>query len=630
MTKRIDEKSLGKHIGHACEGHLRGLLSRWASKNGYELRRALPFDFHVNPDAVLVDKANRVKMIGICAYWNNAHNSESKFYRTRSEYAEADFVRSQHPASFVGNSQTITVLYGSDGGWKEKILDDLKVQCTPLLYLPELLGVKECNALVNDIFAIYKNHWESGGAKSREFVESEIRSKSIISASEECLLNALDLILSGSRAKRKKATRGNTSTVRLPSSEIRTRYRQALGFLSLFKNEELIAWRDRTNEKLSAGSISDFAIRAIFLDLGSIAPVRAIGRSWVTFKPKQPVRMKGAVASYAPDLLDFTSWESLSSDALSDILDIHREFTRSPGSVFSGGAFDQVVGNWRGVCTAAVSEVQPLIDAIQQQNVTAATNYLSACSCIAPEAWHPANGSAVSYPTWAFAACAVAMIDVDRKVRSNFDARRQVAPSKVESRELSRSLLARPATAELLMEVLEFSNLILQGNVDTLARAVRPRLLSLDEPCSWLSDFYNTLTTNSSHNPLCGATKVWLEKMYPGYTWLGWPKNRSISLSEALESNVGRRQWQFIGKSTLTPNIIAADVKSITANNWGNKSKELYDRVAESRTAAKSMGMSIRCIGILDGDFSQEQFSELSTGIGYDEMYSFDEVIAIA
>ena len=174
MATEITGKSLGKHIGHACEGHLRGLLIRIAVQYNLEVRRDFPFDFHVNPDAVVVERSGAVRLVAIVAYWNHVGSSEKKLYRTRSEYVGAQQAKAQVPQNFTKDSKTVTVLYGASGGWKAQILLDLKKHCSPCLYLPDLLGVSETESLVSDVFELYKAHIESGASKSREFVERHV------------------------------------------------------------------------------------------------------------------------------------------------------------------------------------------------------------------------------------------------------------------------------------------------------------------------------------------------------------------------------------------------------------------------------------------------------------------------
>jgi len=118
-----------------------------------------------------------------------------------------------------------------------------------------------------------------------------------------------------------------------------------------------------------------------------------------------------------------------------------------------------------------------------------------------------------------------------------------------------------------------------------------------------------------------------LKQRFPGLKWHGWPERRSRSLRQVIGPVTGRRQWQFIGIDRENQWFCAAEVKSITQNHWGDKSKELYDRVAETRAAERELGWQSHTICVLDGDIGTEQIEELKTGIGHDEIVCIDQVL---
>ncbi|MFY9811622.1 MAG: hypothetical protein WAK59_09775 [Aquabacterium sp.] len=629
-SRKIEDKALGKHVGHACEGHLRGILSRWATANNLSVQRALPFDFHVNPDLVITDQTNLVKLIVVVAFWNNSDNSHMKFYRTRSEYTEAKMAMTQMPSRFTSDAKVITVIYGAPGGWKEKIIKDLETSCSPCLYLPEALDAQKSQDLSQEAFNIYAEHWQSGKSGAREYTEAFFAGQTKLSVASKALLKILtDEIAKEVAPQEERASKSTKATsVRLPTQPIRTRYRQALGMLSLFKDEEIIGWKNHKATVALTGAVKEFVLRAAFLDLIQIQQVKSLVGMRMNARLRRPVKTIGGTEHYAPDLADFESWAEIPQPELIQTLSAHRERTRSPGSVFKGGAFDQVAGNWRGMAQLVREHVPKLVAALKAGDKALAVRLLMQGPAMRPEEWHPAHQSAQTYPLWSLAVCSLAIARQDRATRSDFDARRQQLPSVADARELVKAMSGLPQVADLLGDAIPFMAALESADLATLGAASRPRLLALTEPCSWLADLYNTLTTNSSHNPIAGPVFDWLALNYPGYVWSGWPQRRSVSLSEALGSAVGRRQWQFIGKGPdKDAPIVAAEVKSITANNWGNKSKELYDRVAESRDAAAHMGLKIQCIGVLDGDFGQEHFDELASGIGYDQVYSINEVL---
>lgn len=619
--RELNERARGKHIGHACEGHLRGLLAHLPGVDLPMVTRELPFSSPVDPDAVLLSRTGKVRAVFVVAYWEEAGSSHKKMHRTRTEYFEILRIREDGPQHFEHDFQIVTVLYGTDGGWKDLVLSDLGEQCPPLIFLP---SVRSCRwkTIVDWSFGEYVARWESGHSDAREYVET-VMAKSEPDGNDKALLTALRAALS-SGAQPQHSLGERSVATRVPSTPVRTRYRQPLGILSLFEPAELEGWLARRNVNDSAAAMQ-FAVRALFLDMGSLSKTTSIRRNVVFhFHPRRAVEKDGR---YAPHRPDFKLWQSLEVSELQSILEAHRSRTENPTSVFRGGAFDQCAGNFRDITTALVDELPVVIRAIKANNGNRFKDAMQHATLTGPDQWHPARGHAHMCPAWSFTVCALAIVVNSRGLRSRFNARRQVSPSSVESAALLSEL--QPVAAqvvEVLEEVLLFLEHLRNADMATLIHQDRPRLLDLDEPCSWLADLYNTLTTNSSHNPLNEVLWRYLNHRFPEGNWHGWPQRRSISASAGLGDAGGRRQWGFVGM--VRDMVVCAEVKSVTANNWGNKSKELYDRVGELNRAARTANTKVLSIMLFDGDLAADALAELRTGIAHDEILTVDEVIA--
>jgi len=606
----------------------------------------------------MLTETGTIRLVCIVAFWANPHNSESKFYRTRLEYNEIWRAYHEHREWFADNFVAATVVYGAPDGWKAKILEDLAEQCSPFVFLPTVLGDTITNQIVQRAFSIYQSVWESGRSNAREAVERYIAGATL-DPNEDRLLQLLSTLLDGSNRSETwyttdtnsepgnliaydaqepttaifreptnatiYATR-NTESIMVPERSFKTRLRQGLGLLSLFPIVEIAAWLNY-RPRLEDVNSQAFAHRALFLDLGIFVEKRRLVGSTVVFQLRRPYRIVGNTEVYAPDLLDFEDWSRLDLNLIDRLLSIHQLKTMNPTSVFAGGAYDQIAGNWHDIC-AQISGVMPaIVTALKIDFREGFVGALCNEKPVTAPAWHPAHGMAWHFPLWAFVASALAIAENRREIRSTHDARRQNAPSPADAINLYEQCRGRPDVVVLLEEVIGFCRILRQDDMLALCNVVRPRLLSLDEPCSWVADFYNTLTTNSSHNPLNGVVNEWLMARYPSMTWYGWPRTRSRSLQQVDSSIPGRRQWQFIGIDREAQLFCAAEVKSITQNNWGNKSKELYDRVSEARMAANSIGWTCQTICVIDGDLGAEQIAELRTGIGHDEIVCIDDVI---
>jgi hypothetical protein len=73
--------------------------------------------------------------------------------------------------------------------------------------------------------------------------------------------------------------------------------------------------------------------------------------------------------------------------------------------------------------------------------------------------------------------------------------------------------------------------------------------------------------------------------------------------------------------------LVLSEVKSVTANHWGDKSKEIYARAAVTRQAASIANREVVLIGVLDGDVDTGALRELATGLGYDIVLTARELL---
>lgn len=623
-SRKMTVRAKSKHIGHACEGHLRGMLTHLPGVRQDRVVRALPFESPVEPDAVLLDKTGKVRAVFIVAFWGEAGSSHKKLHRTRTEFNESLRARAQAPTLFSADFQIVTVLYGAEGGWKEQILSDLGRQCAPMLFLPRALAARAAEQIVEKSFAEYCVTWESGQNDAREQLEASVAGRSL-TVSEQGLLKLLERSLKAGGGTANTAPPAlHESTVRLPVEEIRTRYRQGLGLLSLFPDDEVRAWK--AGRSASHGpAAQQFARRAHFLGMGELSAQNSIlGKKLAAFRLREPYDGSGR---YEPHRPDFASWQALEVTDLEWILQAHREKTRNASKVFQGGAFDQCAGNVDGICSALAKQGRRVLTALRKHDLAGAASALANGGAVTAESWHPAVDEAQLFAVWAIAACALATARGDRAVRTQFDTRRQSAPDAATAKQLAQAILAAPDAINLFESAITFSAKVVTGDLVELAGIERPRLFSLDEPCSWLADVYMTLTTNSSHNPLNEILRRWLERRFPQVQWQGWPAARSVSPTVVCPEADARRQWCVVGRGN-DGTLIAAETKAVTANNWGNKSKELYDKVAELRRVAVEANRKSLGILLFDGDLPTEVRRELSSGIGHDEVWSVDEVLA--
>ena len=615
MSEKILERNRGKHIGHAVEAHLEALLDRIPVIVKIQPDEIVEGQSTVRPDIVYSDGSGKIQVILIVVYWENYNSSEKKLYRTRSEYREIRQHRREAPESYSDGFKIITVIYGTIGGWKAQILEDLRSQCNPLIFLPDIIDNTDLEGLVSGIFSTYSTAWKSGSKIAKETVYAHTANK-VLSSAEISIQNAILDQLRGEPYAADDVI-PTATTVRVPSSAFSTRLRQSLSYLSLFPEDEVAEWHARRT--LTSAGCERFARRAWFLGMGEYA----IAASIVSAKTVRFALQSAIVDDkYNPSRPDFSAWLDYELPKLDTVLKQHRALTKEPTQVFAAGARDQAWGNVDSIMQVLSEELDAFLDAIVQRNLAAAWIIIENCRPVTAHPSHPAREGAGIRPLLASLGSAVAVATGDRSARGAFNDIAKLRGADGRLVDLLKVIADSDVIRQHLRELQAFCEEYPSLTTESLAARRRPTLLNRDEPSSITAGIYNTLVTNSSHNPLNVIVWEWLRETHKPYRWSGWPARRSIA---AMASNDGeRRQWQFVGM--LPHQLACVDVKSITANNWGNKSKELYDRALATRLAAQEQGLQCYLLLIIDGDISSDCLLELTAKKLYDQVYSIDEI----
>lgn len=622
MAKRtLNINAVGKHIGHACEGHLRAALQLYGKDRKLTVTRSFEIDGQVvKPDAVLINEKGQIAAVVICAFWDHAGSSEKKYYRTRIEYTITNNLKAIHPDLFTKTFRIVTIFYGSKTGWKSLILKDMESNCRPFIFLPKSNCTPPWNVIVNTANKVYLGFFESGDKKSREKTEEHF-----FAAQDKTVTAVLGLLESAFSGKLKAPDRANALSIHTPQtppSGTTTRLRQAMSMLSLFRPKDVEEWHS------SGGPVDeylDFIRKACFYDLVTVLPKkRANGKAGLQWAfPRAAINDDG---SYAPGKPDFMMWCKHRRETVVSYLKTHQVAPMNYSSM-SGAVRDQCYGNIAEIYSV-LSSADVDLQKTDYSNLNDAWNMVKNHNIpVRCEEWHPCfNGDLRVFPLRDLFACAVACVANDRSIRGELG-------FGASSPELNVSSVAVAIEPKLVLQevngALAFMRYVMSADlVDSDVQIPpRPALLSLDRPESFVSGVYNFLTTHPSHNPLGFMLQKYLSHHYPELEWIGWPQKRSVPLSEVIAGTECRREWQMY--SVVDGHYYFAEVKSITDNNWGNKSKELYDRILDTRSACDAAGGQCTCICLFDGDLFEQAHIELMSGIGYDIVLSVDDVFNI-
>lgn len=635
-ARTIPPRSIGQHIGYAVEANCRGLLcSVIDGRLGMSVHRELPFEFHVRPDAVVVERG-KIRALFIVAYNTVAANSNMKFYRTRSEYRAIVSAVEKWPGRFHPRFFCSVVLYGTASGWKAEILEDLATDCAPLLFLPLEIGERLADKQVASVFKVYRERFEQGRADAADKVEELSRGQSF--CMDETIGRRLHSLLVNRAAgsKSRKPNKTHKSHVRVPDPFC-SRFRQGLGLASLFADRQLEFLADGRCHKSPTDDELEALRRLRLLDLGTVRLVVGIsGPRGISINLRERLESRGGSVEQVAYRPDFSDWKKLDPLNRTALLQSHRAIPIAHPRVFRSGANEQAASNVDGYLELWANKTRQVVNFLRKPTPEALVELASLItdSSLSPASWHPCGRIGVAAPLWELTASALrCSVQLDSGQEVSMIPLPVRRPERVSSRDVSawlRQSIAHASpvvAAELIEEVGGFSRNLLGGGLSVIVSAPQPRLLSLPLRDSWSNALYRAITTNKTHNPLLATLVEWFNSGdYRGWTRLGWPAVRSVGLNRLPGvADAGRIQWQCIlyhGRE-----CILAEARTITANNWGNKSKEMYDRIAASQKILELSGWKVRVVCVLDGDFGADAATELRSGIGFDETYSFAEVV---
>jgi hypothetical protein len=629
--RKITPSNRGKHLGHALEGHCRGLFRRLAVQWGCEVVRSFPVPgFPVESDIVLLDENQRVKLLAIVAYNSDSvessrklDHSTHKFYRTRLEYQLVRRAIQEQPTNFTRDFLPIVVVYGSGTSWKPQLLQELAAQCPPFLFLPDQLGTSKTQTILDDVFDIYCQAWQGRRKDARQAVEEYFAAMPSLPLHHLAVfrLFAATAASTDSRAAFRRRPPLAISPVleQTQPQPFRSRLRQGLSMASLFPDEELLAWRNYSpGPKPLSRELDSFVRRGLLLDLVELELRQDLRRrTWVDIAPRRPYQDNPVTRGqdYLPHRPDFSDWATIAEDSLIGILDQHRALPAG-NEAFTAGGLDQAAGNWPLFCRLMCMVGRELLAALGKGDPRALSLALQDPQLLKPEGWHPCAATAGFCFAWSIGVATIATIRQSREEIRRYELRVPrvyAALAKYLAEQLCREA---PAAISLLMQLGTFTEALASEPLLKVAQLGQPVLLSLDIPTSWSAAVYLAATTNPSHNPLAVALVKWLKEHFPTASWKGYPTSRGVRVASLLDHATIRIEWTVGAR--VDGSIVLGECRSITSNNLGNKSKELYDRIGQTRAAAEECQVPIHMIGVLDGDFHEGALAELTSRIGYD------------
>lgn len=647
---------MSKHLGHALEGFISGLLRYLSARRSshhvrYEVRRSLGGSLSMDTDLVVyrVDDAGE-KALALCAVFHSLrqNNSDMKWKRSRQEYVESETLRARGLGQALHEDfHTVMCVFGHE--WKQQLLSDFRDNMPPAFIAAGLLSVSQEQKLFKSVEELY---WTMPSKNRTELLAESVADRPFAFAGSKLVAQTLEKLVWDTGAQspspliRRELRRvaGVRPATRV-SKAFSTRYNHGLSLLALFPASERSALFSLYRrppfqpEQLPPHERSAL-LRGLFIGVVRLHAAPSVGRGGKLAPMKVVFHKKRSVAD-----ADFSFvFERMTATQAEEIVGGLLSLARTSPRSFQGAVSSLRMGNWRDVIDHGLPILRALAGAATSGDWADVQSKLSADCALRPESAVWSDGSDALMLRWSIGVATAVVAAQDRELAKVHEFARTRRPSSKEIGALIRSLrsIPKPILASVVrasrtwLEALRDENWTALGELsekraswltseDTTSDD-EPAIFSLFVPSSWLQWQYNILSTHPCFSPtLWTAYSRLALAEHEAQQLVGFPKKRSAAIREVLSGHDGRAQFGII--ALTEGGVVTYEGKSVTENHVGDKSKELLDRVAEIQRAATDADRSIETVIVLDGDFSQEALAELSAPGRYNRIYSMNELI---
>jgi hypothetical protein len=633
---------MSKALGHALEGYITGLVQHLCDKHSkgkrlqYEVRRKLPVALSMNCDIVVWRKIRESESVLanllVFQLAPDAGSSRKKWKRSRQEYIESELlprrVEKRKRALFAQDFHTVSVAFCPYG--KDSLASQFVPDIPPCLYVPNILTEREESVLCERVLEFYnKQRGDKTGAvalAARESPSSFPHSNKV--------LKALSSVIWGYRRKRfssvvddeyhrlvsaRKATR--------LTNAISTRFCHGFNLLALFSQAErkvlykLHAFGGALDPSALSQAEQEAILKAIFLGVISLRSEGKNRQYRLIFQTKQLV--DDLDVSFVLDRLDLNQVD----EVLISLMGYAGKYKTAYAGFISGlrmANCKQLIpiaadflSSLQSFLATGKGEVG-LIELIRDAREVKTPN----------ELW--SGDSVPVLAVWTTAVALLVATTGDRTHTKSLEFGRSKSPSEREAKALLQMLRSTPRSNmnRQISECLHWIAAWEKGDWQFMASQQVPAIFDIKSPSSWLQWHYNIIGTHCVFRPINEACYRHLVlKEWPKDAVDGFPKRMAAVVKNNVEGSTCRAQFAMIAKTRDKTTVY--DAKCITANNWGNKSKELFDRVGDFKRACHAAGIEGEAVLVIDGDFSNEAIRELASPDAYDRIYSMDELFPL-
>ncbi|MFC1837204.1 hypothetical protein ACFLYW_00795 [Thermodesulfobacteriota bacterium] len=624
---------MGKHEGHAVEAVVKGICE-WICNSyypKYDVVRGID-DLPLTMDTdVIVRKKDQIQALIIVCHADNPDYSHRKVKRSHQEFVEGlNLLLTDKDKILTPNYRIINFVFGMPNGWADGQLSKMKKIMAPTIFYPELVTPEDFNDFIT---VSMEKYWEVKTKRTDRLARIVAKDPSIIPTSKiliKCLKrmvfnpsvkNNLEILESiKTRTKILKKTASKKYSTPLPFN---TRYRQGLSMLAVFSPKERAILFNLLNKRIAPKDLTLSELNTIRRGqwLGYFSYKKGISTK-IMLSPKRRENC------FTPDFSQ--PFDSLSFMKSNNIINNLDKYAMKNTNTFIGGIQCLSIGNFIDVIKQVLPVAYILIDIIKGRTSKKKDfQYLLSNDLeLIPSSgrWSGPNKNFMILRSWVVSLLATLKENTSLLSKKHFDFGSNNGLNSTEQGKILSEILSinkKTIITELNNTILFCENL-LSDDFYKIINSTPPITFSLT-PGSWYQRLYFVLSSHAAYNPLMEIlyTEI-VTKRHEKKKICGFPNTLAVSLSKILGKAVSGRYRIIVQESKV---IHIYEALSITSNNIGNKSKELFDRIGIAKRAAAKEGKTIEFHGLFDGDFDPQTIKEFSTGDRYNEFLSIVDFV---
>lgn len=624
---------MGMHEGHAIEGLIFGLCSSiCAEKEGYTVVHShLGLPLTMKTDVLILKDSALHANIMVC-HSDNRDYSHRKIKRTRQEFVEA--LQLAKSKLVTPDYRVINLVFGMPNGWMESQIPYMKNELYPTLYLPDFLNKVLYDKFISWAINQYKKS-KTSKSNWRASITAHILKNSNIVPGQKIIQDVLRNLIFSDDCKnhsskgdvRHSAQKADQMDRKRPISPFFSRYRQGLSMLNMFAENEVAAiYRVIKNGSTQPENLDSLErsslIRALWMGVVNIEE-DITGELFVS------TRKRGD----NPTVFDFDEpFKSMSLEQIIVALDKLNLHAKASQTTFIGGLQCLSMANFSSVSKALlllVKELKRYLKNPTEKSLHTVLKIFLSDSPLLPDTGSIQSGHKPFLIYRSFASALITVLYNNPKLGGKHGygfngtecfSKGTACQFLAQLNNKANEAINELGLVEKMMEA--FSTCQLSSVKDWSLNALRPKTFSIEVPGSWMQRFYFVAVSHAAYNPLMSVLYSQLVCMrHQASEVCGFPSKLAQSIADLTGKNDAPGKFRIVVPEGSRKYHIY-EVISITENNLGNKSKELFDRIGSVKSWGVLNGVQFIVHGVFDGDFAETTIEEFSGPARYDEFIS--------